>query len=118
MAEISLAIWYLHDHGIIYRDLKLENLLLDRFGHIKVRAFMVTSVLCISLPPTPRPLSNLLSPHSLSHVPQWFSSATELTLPQITDFGLCKEEITFGSTTTTFCGTPEVCLWCRVLDWM
>ena len=39
MAEISLAIWYLHDHGIIYRDLKLENLLLDRFGHIKVRSW-------------------------------------------------------------------------------
>lgn len=59
-SEVLLALEYFHANGIIYRDLKLDNILLTLDGHVKVA-----------------------------------------------DYGLCKEEMWYGSTTGTFCGTPE-----------
>lgn len=38
-AELVLALELLHENGIIYRDLKPENLLLDGEGHLKVTDF-------------------------------------------------------------------------------
>ena len=44
LAEITLALEYLHHHGIVHRDLKPENVLVGANGHIKLSDFGLSRI--------------------------------------------------------------------------
>ncbi|XP_054290682.1 serine/threonine-protein kinase greatwall-like isoform X1 [Macrosteles quadrilineatus] len=44
VAEVVLALLYLHNHGIVHRDLKPDNMLLAHSGHLKLTDFGLSKI--------------------------------------------------------------------------
>jgi BR serine/threonine kinase len=67
--EIIDGLEYLHSHGICHRDLKLENLLLDQFNHIKISDFGFSRWMKNNIANTPCGSPHYMAPEVLAKVP-------------------------------------------------
>lgn len=108
IAEITLAINYLHSIGVIYRDLKPENLLVGEDGHIKLTDFGLSKDLTLqNMTNTFCGTSEYLAPEIIKREPydymiDWWS------------LGVLSYELIFGH--TPFCNKNRAKMFSNIIS--
>lgn len=74
VAEIALAVDFLHSRNIIYRDMKAENVLIDSEGHIRLTDFGLSKYT--------EPVDGALRAYTLCGTPEYLA-------PEVIEYDIC-----------------------------